>query len=214
MDLMGLVSRFTKQGTGASLLLRQTVLQSLAVAEVEPPFAELARSGRRFGGGCQVIANGIAPDTAIPTTTAKLALYNSDPNKAIYVDSLGYWLGSGTAAAGSAMLVGLSQGPIASAPSMAANYAVASLSHGGLASKAIWGTAVTLIATVAWFQINGNMQLAAANVGQSGQPNGILGGGICIPPLHALGIAILSAAGTSPLYQVSGTWTESETDLE
>ena len=54
---------------------------------------------------------------------------------------------------------------------------------------------------------------AAANFGQSDQPFEIRGG-IAVPPGYAMGLAILSGAGTTPLYGVGGRWGEMESDLE
>lgn len=216
MDFKSLVGRFTKQGNGSELFNRLTTNQSLAVATVEPWLAEAARAGRRFGGGNQIIANGIAPVTAIPTTTATLALYNgeADGGRSYFVDHIMFWLGSGTPTAGGILMVGLSQAKIAAAVAMATGYGKASLSAGGLSSLATFGTAVTLTGTPSWVGMQGSMQLAAANVGQSAQSNPSMWGGICIKPGFALGFAILSGTGTSPLYGISCTWTELDADTE
>lgn len=216
MDLYGLVQRFSRQGFGSELQFRLTENKSVAVAQTEPFLGEITRSGRRFGGGNQIIANGIAPVSAIPTTTATLALYNgeADGGRSYFVDSVSYWLGSGTPAAGGTLFVGLSQSKIAAAVAMATGYGVASQSAGGLSSKATFGTAVTLTGTPAWIGAIPTQQLAAANVGQGQAADRLLNGGILIKPGYALGFAILSGAGTSPLYGISATWTEIEVTPE
>ena len=49
MNLSGLISRFYKQGLNASgVPVRLSALSSLAIAQVEPPYTEATRAGRRF----------------------------------------------------------------------------------------------------------------------------------------------------------------------
>lgn len=210
--------RNTRLGNGVTADIRLTNQESLAVAQFEPPYLESARAGTRFAGGTQVIANGIAPVAAIPTTTATLALYNTAEDGtgcSLYVDHIGFFLGSGTAAAGSTLLLGLSNGKVvaASIPAAASNYSSQCLSTIGKTAVARWGTAVTIPAGTAWFQSLSTFQLAAANVGQ-GDYAALPGVGIVVPPGYALGMAILSGSGTSPLYSVSASWLELPLDLE
>ncbi len=211
----GIVGRFGWLGVGAAVPPRLTNQGSHPVAAVEPEAYERARAGRRFWGGNQIIANGIAPVSAIPTTTATLALYNGegDDGADYCIERINFWLGSGTAAAGATLFACVSDGPIATTPTMATGYEVASMSRGSRKSKAVWATAVTIPSDPAWAGVLSTLQLAAANVGQ-GDGMTFLDGGLLIPPRHALGLAILSGAGTSPLYGVSCQWTEIEGDRE
>lgn len=210
----GIVGRYFKQGNGAKTSARLTSQGSLAVAQVESVLQEQSRAGRRFFGGCQVIANGINPVSAIPTTTATLALYNGEPDNGadLCVDRINFWLGSGTAAAGATLLITVA-GPIATTPTMASNYSVTSASRGGKASKALLATSITLPGSPTWIGVLSTFQLAAANVGQ-GDGWAQLDGGLLVPPRYAMGIAILSGTGTSPLYGVSVQWSEMENDRE
>lgn len=197
--------------SGSTRTVRMTQIESLAVAQVEPPKFDMTRAGRRFLGGNQIIANGIAPVAAIPTTTATLALYNTNSERSLAIERIGFWLGSGTAAAGATLLATVSTNPIASPPSaMATGYGIQSAS-GRESSKCLWATGVTLpgTPTPAWFQVLSTFQLAAANVGQ-GDDSVDLEGMIVVPPLRALGLAILSGAGTTPLYGVSCVFSEIE----
>lgn len=212
----GLVDRFGWRAVGTLLLPRLTNQGSIAVANVEPEAYERARAGRRFWGGNQIIANGIAPVTAIPTTTATLALYNGegDDGADYCIERVNFWLGSGTPTAGATLLACVSDGPIATTPTaMATGYEVASCSRGSRKSKAVWATAVTIPNDPAWVGLFSTFQLAAANVGQ-GDGMAFLDGGIIVPPRHALGLAILSGTGASPLYGVSAVWSEIEGDRE
>ena len=199
---------------GGEKVVRLTGLESQAVAQVELPLWEASRSGRMFGGGCQIIANGIAPVSAIPTTTATLALFNAEPagGRSLVINRLGFALGSGTAAAGATLFVSVSPGPLATAPTaMATGYAVQSLNGSSRASRALWATAQTFPSSPSngWMGVISTFQLAAANVGQ-GDGFADLDGLIVVPPRYAMGIAILSGAGTSPLYAVSASWAEFE----
>lgn len=217
VELMARVRRFVRIAAGnAHTALRLTGYESLAVAQVEPERTEVTRAGLRFIGGNQIIANGIAPVSAIPTTTATLALYNGNSAAALVIERLGFWLGSGTAAAGATMLATVSTAPIASRPTaMATGYGVANANGGANYSKALWATAVTLpgTPTPAWIQVLSSFQLAANNVGQGDQTTDFCGS-LIVPPLHALGLAILSGAGTTPLYGISAVWSELELELE
>lgn len=219
IQLLGAARRFARQALGNSpIALRMTGLESLAVAQVEPALFELSRSGRRFVGGTQIIANGIAPVAAIPTVTATLALFNGESagGKTLAIEQLGFFLGSGIPAAGATLLATISPRPIATAPTgMTTGYGVASASGSGI-SKAVWAAAVTLPSSPiapAWFQVVSTQQLAVANVGQ-GDAIAMIGGALLVPPGYALGLAILSGAGTTPLYGVSSVHSEIECELE
>lgn len=219
MDMEMEVRRFAKNGIGADRMLRSTVLESLAVAIVEAENVECARAGRRFCGGTQIIANGIAPVAAIPTTTATLGLYNAEPagGRSLVIDRLGFYLGSGTAAAGATLLAAVSTGQLATAVAAnATGYGSQSMSGSGSQTRARWGTALTFPTSPianAWIQILSTQQLAAANVGQ-GDGQVELKGAFIVPPGYCLGFAILSGAGTTPLYAITAQWTELELDLE
>jgi len=209
-----ITGRASRAGNSNEQATRGTQYGSLAVAQFEPDWLELSRAGHRFHGGCQVIANGIAPVTAIPTTTATLCLYNAEQagGRSYLVEEIAFALGSGTPTAGAALLIAVSNGPVATAPTMASNYAVQSMSAGGKATRAVFGTAVTLPASSVWRQVGGSQQLAAANVGQSERPYPLRG--LILPPGYGLGIAILSGTGTTPLFAVSAAWSELALDLE
>src|SRR4051794_19359775 len=115
MRVGGIVQKLFKVAQGADQEHRLTSMQSLAIAQTELQLTEAARSGRLFHGGTGIIANGIAPDTAIPTTTAKLALFNAEPDggRSLILDQVAFALGSGTPAAGAALFVAVSNGKLA-----------------------------------------------------------------------------------------------------
>ncbi len=201
---------------GGLAAIRGTNYGSVATAQFEPLNAEQARAGLRFAGATGIIANGIACVNAIPTTTATLALYNADPVKTLFIDSISFWLGSGTPAAGATLFACVSSAPIATAPSMATGHSVSSLSGSSLRSSAVLATAVTIPVSPyapCWFAVNSQMQTAAANVGM-GDGYREFNGAVAVPPLRALGLGILSATGTTPLYGVSISWVELAAEME
>lgn len=215
-SLKGRQRRATKIAPGTETEVRFTTLESVAVAQMEPEYVEIGKRGSRYAGGCQVIASGIAPVAAIPTTTATLAIYNTDADIGVCIvpDQLSFCLGSGTAAAGATMWLCVTNGKVvaASIPAAVANYSSQALTKTGNVSVARWGAAVTIPAGSAWFQATTSLQLAAANVGQGDNVANLRG--VIIPPGYAMGIAILSGAGTTPLYSVTAMWSELELDLE
>jgi hypothetical protein len=222
MDLIAVARKFVHVGSGGSPhKARMTDHQSLVVASMELPKMELARAGKLFQGGNQIIANGIAPVTAIPTTTATLLLYNSADagGTSLVIDRIGFWLGSGTPTAGATLLGAVSTSAIVTAPTAhGTGYGVQSQSGSGLAqSRALWTTAATMPSMTnrapAWMQIQSTFQLAAANVGQ-GDWYSEMWGSLIVPPKYGLGLAILSGTGTTPLYGVSATWAELQLSLE
>lgn len=216
MNLSGLISRFQRQGNNLDgAPIRLTGIASLAVAQVEPPYLEAARAGRRMHGGAQTLAAGVAPVQAIPTTTAAVALYNADTagnGLSLVVDWLNVFLASGTPAAGLSILATIAK-PATPPATNAANYATGSLSNASRTSKAIWSTALVLAGAPVWSALTSTLQPAAANAGQGDSPLD-LGGRLIVPPGFALGLSVLSGVGTTPLYGFSAQWAELEIDVE
>lgn len=204
-------------GHGIDRPLPLTTNGSLAVAQVESPNSEQLRMGLRFWGGCQVIANGIAPVTAIPTTSPSLALYNSataTTGKCLIVDFLSFFLGSGTPTAGATLLTAVSNGVIAAgAPSAATNYSSKCASGDTTkSSAAVWATSITFPASSVWVAARPGKLNAAVNFGQGEAPL-ITNGLALVPPGYALGMAIMSETGTTPLFVVSAAWNENSVVL-
>lgn len=217
MNLSGLISRIQRQSNNLSgVPVRLTSSSSLAAAQVEPPYAELARAGRRMHGGLQTLAGGLAPVQAIPTNAPAIALYNSDSGGSglsLILDWLNVFLASGTAAAGLSVFATVAK-PSSAAPSAnVANYNTGSLSSAGRVSRAFWATGVTLSGTPIWSALSSTLQAAGANAGQGDNPLD-LGGRLIVPPGFALGLSVLSGAGTTPLYGFSAQWSELEIDVE
>jgi hypothetical protein len=215
VNLNGLITRIFKSPNNSDgVPFRASPMSSIAVALTEPPYFELTRHGQRFHGGTQLLANAVAPVQVIPTTVATLALYNTDTNGnglALVPDWLNVYLASGTPAAGLSVMLAVGK-PTTAPTANATGYASGPLSGTGRSSRALWGAAVPFPAGVVWSAPVSTFQPAAANVGQ-GDNYIDLGGRIVIPPGYALGIAVLSGVGTTPLFAVNAQWSEVETDL-
>lgn len=216
MIFSAILGRFSKQGNNLDgVPARLTEVQSLAVAQVEAPYLEMGRAGRRMHGGTQVIANGIAPVQAIPTTTATLALFNNDTNGqglSLVIDWLNVFMVSGVPAAGLSIFAAIAR-PTTTPTANVTGYGSSPLSGTSRGSKALWATALTLPAGSNWSAPSSTLQSTTAALG--GGDNFVdLGGRLIVPSGYALCIGLLSGAGTTPLYGVSAQWAEVELDLE
>lgn len=216
MNISGIINRYIRQNNNLDgVPIRLTTGSSMTIAQTEAPYCELSRSGRRFHGGTQILANGIAPVQAIPTTAATVGLYNNDTagnGLTLVVDWLNVFLASGTPAAGLTVLAAVGK-PVTPPSANATGYGTASLSNSSRGSKGLFGTALTIPAGVNWSALTSTFQAAAANIGQGDNPLD-LGGRLIVPPGNALLLAILSGVGTTPLYGLSLSWAEIELDIE
>jgi hypothetical protein len=119
MRLSGIVQKMFKVTKAPTRRCGSPRWGRLAMAQSELQQVELVRTGRMFKGGTGIIANAIAPEQAIPTTTALIALFNGEPDggRTYFIDHLAFSLLSGTAAAGASLFAAVSAGKIASPPS-------------------------------------------------------------------------------------------------
>lgn len=175
-------------------------------------FLQSAR-GQRFCAGLQLLSSGIAPKQAIPSLSPTLCLYNGDSSQSYVVRYIHKWLASGTAAAGSTLLVALSPNALSPVPTQnATNFKIQKLGPSSTSetSSALLASGVTLPNSPqapVWISICSDFQLAAANLGQ-GDAVTNLNGMIVIPPGYGMGIDIISGSGSSPLYGVTVVWDE------
>lgn len=196
---------------------RFTFTESLAVAQVESPGHETTRAGRRFylayNGG---VPTGIAPVQAFPTTAAQWVLWNADPAKTYFIESLGAMLFSGTSGLGGELLAAIFQAP-AQVGASATGFAIASASGSDVGSKAKVKSAVTITdpAVPAWFHVAEQLG-AAAIVGPASciANRTALRTLLAIPPGSGLALAVMAPVGTTPLYLPLVEWIELESDLE
>jgi hypothetical protein len=222
MNIVGMVDRFMRSQNNTATQVRQTDNLSLAVAQTEPPYKEVARAGRHMVGAISTLT-GRAPVQSIPTTTATVYLYNNDPVLSYVVDFLNVTCVSGTPAAGLAVL-GLLTKPTGTPPTAGANYGIANCNPASSRqSKAIVAESYTIPAVdttgrnswPAWMALTSQQQApGAAYVGGGDASAAFLEGRIVIPPGWGLATAFLSGSGTSPLYGLTFMWTELEIDNE
>lgn len=206
----------TKQGNGATVVQRATQLASTAIAQIEAAGAEGARAGRRFWLGNSAAITGIAPVQALPTTGAQWALWNLDPNRAVFLEELGMYLTAGTPGVGGILLACLFQAP-AQVGATQAGTAVGSQSNGSSVSKVIAKPSVTITQPTAptWYPLASNSSPnVTAFAGATFLEHRNIQGRIVIPPNQGLGLAVVAPAGTTPLFAPFASWMEYETDLE
>ncbi len=171
-------------------------------------FAALCQKGKLFYG---THTAGLAPVTAIPTTTAAIALVNTngDGGESLVIKQVSWGLISGTPTASATLLGGVSVGKIASLPTAHMSNSYSAPCRGRAAASNAFFQASTLPATAVWTQLGNAVMLAAATVGQG--PYGApldLNGSIIVPPGHAFHLAVFSGTGTTPLFGFSLIWGE------
>lgn len=205
--------RFTPKQVAGQVFGNCSGFGALRVAQLDQESAELTRAGRRFSLATLATVTGIAPVQAIPTTAAQWCIWNASLTDTMTFDEIGVYLVSGTAAAGQNVWAAILTAPAQTG--LATGITVASRS-GSLRTSAAAiksGVTITTPAAPAWFQVakSDSANTAVSNVSCV---NSLLKGSLMVPPLSGLAIAVLSGAGTSPLFSPVATWTEAAQDLE
>lgn len=226
MDLLGEIRRWSRALTGPRKI-RFTNYESLAVAQVEAPGVEGNRGLTRFMLGNSAAVTGIAPVTALPTTQAQWGIFNNEPigGKTYYFEELGAFLTSGTPGVGGILLACIAQTPAPTgsnvagcsvAPTSLAGNSAASVSEKSRAIVKSSPAAFTTPAAPTWFEVAEFVTLAAPAAFPAGNSafNRLIKGGLSIPPQFWLGLAVVSPAGTTPLYAPMAKWQELATDNE
>lgn len=215
-----LLNRKTPGGGGSPLSMTEWC--SLRVVQAELPNIEGARMGLTKFFGPKNGVTGIAPVQAIPTTAAQWSLWNKDPYDTIILDELGVYLVSGTAGAGTILLITPYQTPSQDATAMNTGMNVWSADADGggtpgatTTTSLIISSTVTITApaTTYWYPIADNSTNATA-VGEGICINRNLLGKIVIPPKTGLALAVVSPTGTTPLFAPVGHFTEKYITLE
>ncbi len=208
-------------GSGSTLVKELTNMGSLRVAGFEPRGFELARSGRSFCGGHQVIAAAISPVADIPTTTAPMVLYNASatgdsPPRVLVVKRLSFaYATSGTLSAfGSNLFAGVTPTVLATALTANGSNINIQSKKGTGSSKAFIDAAKTIVATT---------HINLGGIAHGAETTMSIGYTIKLPfpflvqPGCALSFGVLSAidsaGATTPLYMLSVGWDEIEATL-
>lgn len=205
--------------SAANVGMRGTGMQSLAVAQIEPPGMEGTRAGLRFMLGNSAAITGIAPVQTLPTTTAQWVIWNADNTKTLWLEEVGMYLTSGTPGAGGILLAALFQTP-AQTGSNVAGATVSSCSKPsgtGASSSAIVKTGITITTPAApvWYPIASNPSPnVTAFAGSTFLEHRNIAGKICVPPGFGLGLNVVAPAGTTPLFAPFAQWLEFNSDNE
>lgn len=215
--IYGAHTAFARYAEGSQTNVGLNVDGSLKVNQTLPPKFAMAAAGRLYVASAGTHA-GIAPVQAVPTTAAAWALYNGNATGigglSLLVYEANFWVVSGTTGVGASFFTGVSPTVQASAVAAVALSIVKSSSGSPRATAATLGVNVTLAGTPAWMCRGGLPQLAAASqLGLSLPVNVKFEGGCLIPAGFAMGLTVLSPAGTTPLYGVSVEYAEVESYL-
>jgi len=213
----GFARRFIGLRSGKSPLeVRFTHQESLAVGMVESPGAEMARAGRRFMLAYNGTApTGVAPVQAFPTTAAQWAIWNADPIKTYFFETLGILVFSGTNAIGGSLLAAFFTAPVQLGAN-ATGLTVINSSGSTKGSAAIIKSGVTITGPAApnWGVVADTQLSGVATVPSSVAVNRLLGGRVALQPGQGLGLAAFAPAGTSQAFLPIAEWYEQETDME
>ncbi len=197
---------------------RFTFTESLATAQVEPSGTEMTRAGRRYVLGYNVAPTGAIPSaTLITTTTPQWILWNADPVRSCFFETLGMFMTAGTVTAVGGVLFAA----IITAPAqVGAQYTgatVTSLSGGNTSSKLLLkaGVAITGPAAPTWFPIaENNATNVGAFPGSANFGNKNIAGRLAIQPGQGLALYVLMGTGTNTAFYPYAEWVELETDME
>jgi type II secretory pathway pseudopilin PulG len=188
--------------------------ESLSVSQGQSDGGEMTRAGCRFqwGFSAQVA---VAAVSALPTTGARWSVWNNDPSKSYWIDSLGLLATAiGTPTGGQVMLATIYQAP-ATIGSSTSGYGVVNASNGGKISKALLRQAFTITTPEAPILV----PIALNPSGNSGLlsvacENRDLRGRLIIPPQSGLGLSLLVTAASTAFYTLYGSHYELDTTLE
>jgi hypothetical protein len=190
--------------------------ESLAVSQSQSDGGEMTRAGRRFVWAPNNGIAGLSPVQSLPTTAAAWVLWNADPLKSYWIESLGALLTSGTGGAGAVLLAALIRAPEQVGASQA-SMLIANASNGGQRSQAIFKQNVTITdpasGSVVWwpYAINGSPNTAVLSVAAY---NPDIRSRLIIPPRQGLAMQVVSPVGTAAQWAPFGSHYELETNLE
>lgn len=180
------------------------------------PDMEAVVAGRVFEIGNNAAVTGIAPVQALPTTAAQWGIKNASTTKAMFFKSLGVFLTSGTPGVGGLLLATI----YSAGTAISANKAGVAIRNsagkdnvgaGSRISAALCNSGITVSSPTApvWFPVASRPDAnVTAFAGSTFLENRNIRGAICLPPGFFLGLAVVSPAGTSPLFAPFAQWEE------
>lgn len=209
------VQEISKQSAGTIINDRLTGFQSKAVAQFEPHYFELSRSGRVFAYSGGVVANAIAPVADVPTTASMYTLWNGESagGKVLVPLLVSVRASSGTLGLGAALLCGVTTAAQASAVANSTGVVGPGYLGGSssVTTAAKFATGVTLAGAPAWVAVASDQHVAAISVGAGiqFQPQGLF----IVRPGFCLGIHVLAPLGTTAKFTADVIWAELNPDL-
>ncbi len=195
---------------------RFTHAESLAIAQVEPSGLEMTRAGRRYLLGNNAAITGIQSVAALATTAAHWVLWNADPVRTCFFETIGMYNTSGTPGVGGVLFAAIITAP-AQVGSTATGTSIVSASGGNTTSKLIAKVSISVTGPAApnWFPIaENNSANVGAFPGSGNFANRGVAGRIAIQPGQGLALYTLTPAGSTPLFAPFAEWVELETDME
>ncbi len=205
-------------GSGSPAVYQElTNLGAQRFCQLEPPGFEMARSGRSFVGGIQLVTSAIVPLVDLPTTggAGTACLFNganpgANPPRYLAVKRISFSYGSGTAVAfGTSLFAGVTPSVLATAlVAQGTNWNVQA-TRGTGASVAWMAAAQTIPAGTAWCLLGGIAHGAATTMA-FGYTVDVSAHPFVVPPGFALTFGCLAGLGTSAKYIFSLAWDEIE----
>lgn len=206
--------RFQPKGIAGYTFASASGCGAVRVAQLESDGLELTRAGRRFQIAQSGAITGIAPVQAVPTTAAQWTLWNTSATDSLVIENIGVTLASGTAGAGVLLMAAFFTAPAQTG--LGTNITVQNMNGSSTRTSAVAiksGVTVTTPAAPNWFTI-AKSDSANTAVLSVAVLNENVKGRLIVPPTYGLGLAVLSGAGTSPLFFPLAQWTEFALDLE
>ncbi len=212
------MTTITFKGTGSgspSLYEELTNLGAQRVCQLEAPGFEMARSGRSFVGGLQLVTSGRIPVVDLPTTTGPVSLFNAanagaNPPRYLVVKRISFSYASGTLGAfGSSLFGGVSPSVLAT-PTTAngTNFSIQA-TRGTGTSVAFLSQGTTIPAGTAWM-LFGGIAHGAETTMSIGYTVDVSAHCFVVPPGFAFTFGILADTGTTAKYIHSVAWDEVE----
>lgn len=204
----GTVNNLPSNATAVNtpLSLQQTPLGSLKFASMEPRYLEMAREGKIFT-VTLTVAQAVAPLQVVPTTTAAFVLnhYDTTTTKCLFPIRIAAFLASGTSDIGATLFAQVGSTPLATQLTANGTGVVMSNTRGGVPASSAYGDTSKTVAG-GWCAIGSFANAAAATPGCGVVVD--VEGMFCVRPTYALGLHVVSGAGTTAKYTFSVTWAE------
>lgn len=216
--MAGSVNAIVAVGTGSGpLQMELSRLKALRVTMLESWGFELGRVARSFVAGTNIIANAVAPVTAIPTTTAAWVLNNANAagsGKLLHIKAVGLFYASGTAGADGAALMG-GVTPTVLATQLTAN----GTGHNTQATRGFGAVnhymdvSKTVPSGIAWGLLAPSTYIGAATVTGLAMMADVRHLGLVVPPQFAFAASALGDTGTTAKYGITVWYDEIDGDL-